>query len=96
MEIGDKQKNRTVLELKNNGFFINKICKDLSAIEYFLRIFEIILLDLEINAPIITNGIPIPMEYASRRLNEIEGELRADIIWFYCTNHFSSFSCIFT
>ncbi len=30
MEIGDKQKNRTVLELKNNGFFINKICKDLS------------------------------------------------------------------
>ena len=30
IEIGDKQKNRTVLELKNNGFFINKICKDLS------------------------------------------------------------------
>ena len=30
IEIGDKQKNRTTLELKKNGFFINKICKDLS------------------------------------------------------------------
>ncbi len=30
IEIGDKQKNQTVLFLKKNGFFINKICKDLS------------------------------------------------------------------
>ena len=30
MEIGDKQKMLTILELEKNGFFINKICKDLS------------------------------------------------------------------
>ena len=30
IEIGDKQKNHTIFELKKNGFFINKICKDLS------------------------------------------------------------------
>jgi len=30
IEIGDKQKNRSTLLLKKNGFYINKICKDLS------------------------------------------------------------------
>ena len=35
---------------------------------------------MEINAPIITNGIPIPKEYASNRLNEMDGDVAANVI----------------
>ena len=30
IEIGDGQKNQTLIFLKKNGFYINKVCKDLS------------------------------------------------------------------
>ena len=46
----------------------------------FLPILEIILLDLEINAPIIMNGIPIPIEYANSRLNAIDGDVAASVM----------------
>ena len=35
---------------------------------------------MEINAPIITNGIPIPKDYASNRLNEMDGDVAANVI----------------
>ena len=30
IEIGDKQRNKSTMLLKRNGFYINKVCKDLS------------------------------------------------------------------
>ena len=30
LEIGDKQKNKSTKILRENGFYVNKICKDLS------------------------------------------------------------------
>ena len=38
------------------------------------------MLVFEINAPIIMNGIPIPIEYASSRLNEIDGDVAARVM----------------
>ena len=46
----------------------------------FFPIFAIIRLDFEINAPIITNGIPIPIEYASSKLNAMDGDVAASVI----------------
>jgi len=31
IEIGDKQRNKSIMLLKRNGFYINKVCKDLSS-----------------------------------------------------------------
>ena len=45
-----------------------------------MAIFEIILLDFEIKAPIIINGIPIPIEYARSKLNAIPGDVAARVI----------------
>ena len=46
----------------------------------FLPILVIILLDFEINAPIMINGIPIPIEYARSRLNAIDGDVAASVM----------------
>jgi len=47
-----------------------------------LRCFDIeriILVDLEKNIPIKINGIPKPNEYASNRLNEVDGVVAASV-----------------
>ena len=44
-----------------------------------LLIALIILLDLEKNTPIKTNGIPSPNEYANRRLNATDGVVAARV-----------------
>ena len=43
-------------------------------------IFETILLDLEISAPMRTNGMPMPIEYANNKLNAIPGVVVARVI----------------